>query len=312
MLGVGLALVLAGPVAARALDLALPGEAVLTHEEVSPADTYQLPVGPFDGDSVPVRAVEGRVTRQAWRIEATDLTTLQLISRLRAQLVERGHDVLFECAARECGGFDFRFDIGILPAPDMFVDLFDYRFLAARRGEGNEAEHVSILVSRAGAAGYVQLIVVGGSADPRVTAETGAAPAKAAPPAGTPGGTLVARLLSEGHVILPDLEFDTGASALAEGEYESLAALAAFLGAEEDRRIALVGHTDTVGGLEANFVLSRRRAASVLERLVEGYGVPRAQLESDGVGYLSPVAPNTTPEGREANRRVEAVLLSTE
>ena len=30
------------------------------------------------------------------------------------------------------------------------------------------------------------------------------------------------------------------------------------------------------------------------------------------MGYLAPIAPNLTPEGREANRRVEAVLISTE
>ena len=73
-----------------------------------------------------------------------------------------------------------------------------------------------------------------------------------------------------------------------------------------------MGHTDTVGGLEANVALSRRRAASVRDRLIERHGVPAEQLEAHGTGYLAPVAPNTTAEGREANRRVEAVLLETE
>jgi OOP family OmpA-OmpF porin len=41
-------------------------------------------------------------------------------------------------------------------------------------------------------------------------------------------------------------------------------------------------------------------------------GVSEAQVASDGVGYLSPVASNLTAAGREANRRVEAVLISTE
>ncbi|MCR9113710.1 MAG: OmpA family protein, partial [Rhodobacteraceae bacterium] len=39
---------------------------------------------------------------------------------------------------------------------------------------------------------------------------------------------------------------------------------------------------------------------------------PRQQLEAGGMGYLSPLTTNLTPEGREANRRVEAVLLNTE
>ena len=77
-------------------------------------------------------------------------------------------------------------------------------------------------------------------------------------------------------------------------------------------RIALVGHTDAVGALDGNIALSKRRAASVLERMVSAHGVPRERMDAEGMGYLSPVAPNTTPEGREANRRVEVILLNTE
>jgi OOP family OmpA-OmpF porin len=50
----------------------------------------------------------------------------------------------------------------------------------------------------------------------------------------------------------------------------------------------------------------------VLERLAGQYGVARSQLEAEGMGYLAPVATNLTPEGREVNRRVEVILLSTE
>ena len=41
-------------------------------------------------------------------------------------------------------------------------------------------------------------------------------------------------------------------------------------------------------------------------------GVPGARISSDGVGYLAPVASNLTDAGREANRRVEAMLLPVE
>jgi len=37
-----------------------------------------------------------------------------------------------------------------------------------------------------------------------------------------------------------------------------------------------------------------------------------AQMEAEGMGYLSPVVSNLTDKGRETNRRVEVVLLSTE
>ena len=71
----------------------------------------------------------------------------------------------------------------------------------------------------------------------------------------------------------------------------------------------LVGHTDTVGSLDANIALSRRRAEAVRARLVEAHGVDGARIDARGVGYLAPAVANDSDEGREANRRVEAVLL---
>ena len=54
------------------------------------------------------------------------------------------------------------------------------------------------------------------------------------------------------------------------------------------------------------------RAGSVLERLVSAHGVSRRQLDAQGMGYLAPIASNLTPQGREANRRVEVIITSTE
>jgi len=72
-----------------------------------------------------------------------------------------------------------------------------------------------------------------------------------------------------------------------------------------------VGHTDNSGSLAANVALSKDRAAAVRKRLIEKLGVPAEQLTAEGAGWLSPRTSNLTPEGREKNRRVEAVLAST-
>jgi len=290
---------------ARALELNLPGEAELTREEVEPADTYFLPVGPFADGVLPTREVEGRVTRQAWRIVDGEMTTLQLVAPLREQLAAAGYDIVFDCVADQCGGFDFRFSTEVLPAPDMFVDLFDFRFMAAQKRNGGGAEYISCLVSLSGGAGYIQLVAVGAQTVP-VVAGTATTP----PPPGVPESGVVSQLVSQGHVVLSDLDFATGAAALGTGPYASLSALAAYLAGNGSRRIALVGHTDAVGGLDTNMALSRERASAVLERLVQAHGANPEQIEAQGAGYLAPVAPNTTPAGREANRRVEAVLLS--
>lgn len=298
------------PIPGRALELSLPGNPHLTREKASQADSYLLPVGPYADGAMATFEIEGQITRQAWRIAAQGMTTLQMFSPIRDQLKAMGYEVLFDCSGQECGGFDFRFNTDVMPAPDMFVDLFDYRFLSARQGaEGDSAaSYVTTLVSRSGATGYVQIIHVSPQDDP-LEIKPGKLVSAAPLAADTPIGAV---LTDQGFVVLSDLDFGSGSSSLNAHRYDSLETLAAFLRADNTRRVALVGHTDTIGGLEKNIALSRRRAAAVLERLVSEYGVARGQLEAGGMGYLSPVASNLTPEGREANRRVEAVLLNYE
>jgi len=94
--------------------------------------------------------------------------------------------------------------------------------------------------------------------------------------------------------------------------FTSLTELADYLKANPEKRVALVGHTDAEGSLAGNISLSKRRAASVMDRLINDLGVNPGQLEAEGIGYLAPIASNQTDDGRTRNRRVEAILVSTE
>ena len=290
-----------GPGSLQALDL--PAEAQPLSERISPLDSYVLPVGAYADGAVPGRIVEGRVERTTWRMRGT-ATTLQILSPLREQLEDAGYVILFECAAAQCGGFDFRFGTEIVPAPDMHVDIRDFRFLSALRGDG---QALSLLISRNQTTAYVQAIDVMPVDAVPDRPEPGAAPE----PAGTPdtGDALADLLLDQGHIVLDDLEFVSGAGTLENGPYRSLQVIAQFLAESPQYRIAFVGHTDSVGSLEANIELSRQRAAVVRERLIETHGVAPDRVSAEGMGYLAPVASNLTPEGRERNRRVEAILL---
>jgi len=78
-----------------------------------------------------------------------------------------------------------------------------------------------------------------------------------------------------------------------------------------ETRILIVGHTDGVGDRESNQRLSERRAASVLKYLVSS-GVNPNQLGAMGYGDTRPIYDNTTPEGREKNRRIEFVVTDTQ
>ena len=67
-----------------------------------------------------------------------------------------------------------------------------------------------------------------------------------------------------------------------------------------------------LGSLQGNISLSKRRAQSVRQRLIDAHGVPPERMEAEGMGYLSPVASNLQEQGRDQNRRVEVILLSAE
>jgi len=305
---------LCAPVAqGQALDLALPANAVPTADQAQNPDSYVLPLGPYAAGAVPGLPLEGRVQLRAWRLEGRGLTTLQLLQPLREQFLQGGAKVLFECEAAQCGGFDFRFDILVLPAPAMRVGLGDYRFLALQLDADT---HASLLVSRFGNAGFIQLVTVASNAEtvPPVQAHA-SAPALVAPAPPSAQKALQglgAQLLAQGHAIMADLEFTSGAAELGAGPFQSLALLAQFLNAHPKSRVALVGHTDAVGALEGNITLSRRRAAQVVARLVADYGIDKDRLQAEGMGFLAPIASNRTDEGRLANRRVEVILLDTD
>jgi len=305
---------LCAPVAqGQALDLALPANAVPTADQAQNPDSHVLPLGPYAAGAVPGLPLEGRVQLRAWRLEGRGLTTLQLLQPLREQFLQAGAKVLFECEAAQCGGFDFRFDILVLPAPAMRVGLGDYRFLALQLDADT---HASLLVSRFGNAGFIQLVTVASNAETVLPVQAHAsAPALVAPPPPSAQKALQglgAQLLAQGHAIMADLEFTSGAAELGAGPFQSLALLAQFLNAHPKSRVALVGHTDAVGALEGNITLSRRRAAQVVARLVADYGIDKDRLQAEGMGFLAPIASNRTDEGRLANRRVEVILLDTD
>lgn len=310
-----LAVTLATVGVAQAITLDLPATAKTAAVLREDLGSYPLPLAGYSDGQMHTRTIEGALVQTAYQFAAPDETTLQLLAPLRAQLESAGYSILFVCDAASCGGFDFRYGTPTLAEPDMHVDLGDYRFLSATKGQ----EAVSLLVSRSSATGFVQMTHIGGVAQPQpllaaASASTGQiALANRAGPvidrASAPDD--LGQTLSAGaSVAMDDLIFASGASTLSEGVYPSLAALADWLLAHPAARVALVGHTDTSGGLDVNIAVSRKRAESVRQRLVERYGIPATQVEAEGVGYLAPRASNLSDAGRERNRRVEVVVTA--
>ena len=108
--------------------------------------------------------------------------------------------------------------------------------------------------------------------------------------------------------------FDSGSASLrAEGRTVMIALGESFR--DLDQMIDVQGHTDNVPirtyQFPSNWELSTQRATNVVRILQDECGVPPAQLRSTGFGEYQPIGDNTTPEGRQTNRRIDIVITSS-
>jgi len=113
-------------------------------------------------------------------------------------------------------------------------------------------------------------------------------------------------------VLFPgDLLFDTGSSALSAGAYQRLRSLADTLKRYPDSNIVVKGHTDSTGDESYNLRLSEERADNVRRYLV-GEGVGSHRATAIGYGEAFPMTSNSTPAGRQQNRRVEIEIRAND
>lgn len=105
-----------------------------------------------------------------------------------------------------------------------------------------------------------------------------------------------------------DVKFDFDKSRVREESYSDIKNLADFMQQYPQTTTVVEGHTDSVGTDQYNQRLSERRAEAVRNVLVNEYGVQGNRVNSVGYGESRPVADNSTEEGRQINRRVEAVV----
>ena len=117
------------------------------------------------------------------------------------------------------------------------------------------------------------------------------------------------KLLTEGKLISYGIYFDSGKDVVKPESYGALSDIAKVLAENPEVKIKITGHTDSDGNDALNLDLSKRRAASVKNELAKTFGIDDARMQTDGKGETEPVAPNTTPEGKAQNRRVEFLKL---
>ncbi len=106
---------------------------------------------------------------------------------------------------------------------------------------------------------------------------------------------------------MKSVEFETGKATLKGPSTKVLSQVAATLKKYPQYKLSIEGHTDNVGDANANLQLSKARAKSCHDYLVQ-QGVKSYRMSHSGYGQSRPIADNGSADGRQTNRRVEFSL----
>jgi len=105
-----------------------------------------------------------------------------------------------------------------------------------------------------------------------------------------------------------DFQFEINQDDIQREEKEKLGVVGTFMNKYPDTTAVIEGHTDNVGAPEDNMKLSQRRAESVVSYLADEHKVAPSRLSAMGYGETRPIADNNTREGKQMNRRINAVI----
>ncbi len=122
-------------------------------------------------------------------------------------------------------------------------------------------------------------------------------------------GVKVIRDGSKINLVMPaNITFSSGSPNVDSSFYPVLRSVSDVIKEFQKSKVLVVGHTDSVGGVADNQILSESRARSVAGFFLS-QGVNTGRVQALGAGLNNPIASNDTVEGRAENRRVEVVLV---
>jgi outer membrane protein OmpA-like peptidoglycan-associated protein/YHS domain-containing protein len=110
------------------------------------------------------------------------------------------------------------------------------------------------------------------------------------------------------EIVLNNIFFEFNKATLLKESIAELENIYLLLTENPKLHVEISGHTDNVGSAAVNNKLSLERAKAVVDYLIEK-GIANERLTSVGYGFEKPIAPNTTEEGRQKNRRTEFKII---
>ena len=258
------------------------------------------------------RQLEGRHTRLLY-LAPRDRSALEVFRNYEQELTAKGFNILFKCAGEdECESVGAGVNKVVYPANAALQnnDISKFAFnvpiephyLAATLARPEGAVSVSLYVAKENGAAFPdtkdRVAVLLDVVEEKPMEEKMV----------TVDATKMAKdIATTGRVALYGLYFDTDKADLKPESAPSLAEIGKLLTSQPGLKVYIVGHTDNAGGFDYNMSLSQRRAKSVVDSLVQSYGIAPDRLKPAGAGMIAPVASNDEEAGRSKNRRVEII-----
>ena len=269
--------------------------------------------------------MQGRVTRTLY-VAPQGRSTLEILVNHETALKAAGYKPVFECAGTACGE-----DFGKLtyntdnPDTRIVVDkvsqtrgyLIDamleyvkdvrYALLKKTNADGDSYVGVYIAAMTGGSRGDSSEAVSGHEGILLEAVEPKPIEQKIVT---VMASEIQRKIAADGRAVFYGIYFDFNKADLKPESDPQLAEMAGYLAKNPAAKMFIVGHTDTVGGLDYNMALSLKRAQAVVAALSGKYKITAARLVARGVGPLSPIAQNHDDAGRAKNRRVEMVEMA--
>ena len=257
----------------------------------------------------PPLLLEGTVTR-IWYEAAGPTSSIELLRNYQNELLAQKFQILYD-SSKDALAVKWNGYFNDLNANDIRTNRSHYIFYAAR---DSGIQVCSAKLERPEGDIYVQLTAVQwDKAQPTYKSRQGAyiavdiieEKAMTQNMVVVSAGEMAKAIGTAGRVALYGIYFDFNKAEIKPESKPALLEIAKLLKNEPGLKLHVVGHTDNIGGLETNLALSRKRAEAVVQALTRDHGVAPSRLLGHGVAFLSPLAVNTSEEGRAKNRRVE-------
>jgi len=116
------------------------------------------------------------------------------------------------------------------------------------------------------------------------------------------------RLTTDGKIVTYGITFDVGKSVIKPESMPEINRIMQLMKDNPNIKFSVEGHTDNTGNAASNQTLSEARSKAIMDKLVE-LGIAADRLKAVGKGQTTPIADNSTDEGRAKNRRVEFVKI---